>query len=377
MNTFIGFTYVDYVYYNMETNELKTAPKGVSDSGFVKCNELRKNWNQETSFDEYLIASLYLQAAEIESQESHEIWKGFQNKFTLNDAVIHYYKFYREALIAYYKQAVSEGVSIIELRHASGILFDDDHKFLSLKEEYDLYQSVIDEIKEETPHFELKLIVVAFKLAGREHFKFQLESYQYAMDKGYDFITGFDLVNEEDYSDAIYEYVEDMLLAKEKYPDFNFFFHSGETSSRSNENLYDAILLGTKRIGHGIGLVLHPHLVDLVRERQIGYEICPISNFILGYTLDMRWHPARQLMAQGVPVTISSDDPTFWKYQGISLDFTYAYLAWQLDLKDVKQLAINSIKHSSVQENLKPNLFKKFEEDWSKWIKETLKSIKN
>lgn len=82
----------------------------------------------------------------------------------------------------------------------------------------------------------------------------------------------------------------------------------------------------------------------------------------------MRWHPVRLMMAHGVEVTISSDDPTFWDYQGISLDFTYAFLAWQLDLKDVKQLAINSIKQSSVNTPAKERLLKKFHNDWNAYI---------
>ena len=368
METFMNFTYADFVYYNVDKNELLTAPNGTVPAGFDSCNSLRKNWKLEGTFDEYLVEKLLLGAQEIASKESHKIWDGFQFKFALNDAVIHYHKFYREALLAYYRQAVSEGVSIIEIRHASGILFDDNHQFLNFTQEFDLYQSVINEIKAEDPDFEIRVIVVAFKVLGHEAVRFQMESYKFALVSGYNFVTGFDLVNEEDFTPSIHEFVPEMLEFKQNHPNFNFYFHSGESTSRFNENLYDAVLMDTKRIGHGIGLVFHPHLIDLVRDRKIGYEICPISNFILGYTLDMRWHPARQLMAEGVEITISSDDPTFWAYQGISLDFTYAFLAWQLDLKDVKQLAINSIKHSSIEDSLKPKYLDKFERDWKNYM---------
>ena len=132
--------------------------------------------------------------------------------------------------------------------------------------------------------------------------------------------------------------------------------------------MYDAILLGTKRIGHGFAIQHHPQLLEMVKENDIGIEVCPISNLVLGYTLDMRWHPIRLLMQKGVAVTINSDDPTFWGYSKLSLDFTYGFIAWQLDLKDVKQLAINSIKQSSISENLKPNLLKKFHQNWNEFI---------
>jgi adenosine deaminase len=82
----------------------------------------------------------------------------------------------------------------------------------------------------------------------------------------------------------------------------------------------------------------------------------------------MRLHPVRQMMTNGLAVTISSDDPTFWDYQGLSLDFAYAFLGWQLDLKDLKQLAINAIKQSSVSEERKRKLLYKFKDDWSTFI---------
>jgi adenosine deaminase CECR1 len=155
------------------------------------------------------------------------------------------------------------------------------------------------------------------------------------------------------------------------------YFHAGESTDRNNENLYDAILLGTKRIGHGIRIASTPYLVDIIKEKDIGFEICPISNFILGYTLDLRWHPIKMLMNRGVAVTINSDDPTFWDYQDLSLDFTYAYIAWQLDLKDLKQLGINSIKQSSIKDELKPKMLKKFDYNWNKFIKSTLEKLEN
>jgi hypothetical protein len=33
---------------------------------------------------------------------------------------------------------------------------------------------------------------------------------------------------------------------------------AGESTHRVNENLYDAVILGSKRIGHGFNLGLHP-----------------------------------------------------------------------------------------------------------------------
>ena len=99
-----------------------------------------------------------------------------------------------------------------------------------------------------------------------------------------------------------------------------------------NENMFDAVIFGTKRIGHGFNLALHPYLVEKVKEANISLEVCPLSNSILAYTLDLRSHPARFLMNQGVQVTMNSDDPGFYGYSGVTLDYAIALLAWQLSI---------------------------------------------
>jgi len=50
-------------------------------------------------------------------------------------------------------------------------------------------------------------------------------------------------------------YAEPLLRFAEKHPDIPFLFHAGETlgdGTAADMNLYDAILLGAKRIGHGL-----------------------------------------------------------------------------------------------------------------------------
>ena len=88
------------------------------------------------------------------------------------------------------------------------------------------------------------------------------------------------------------------MEAKMKLGDrFQLFLHAGESTNRTNSELYDAILLGTNRIGHGFNLIMHPNLIELVKKNNICIESCPVSNKVLGYVHDLRTHPMRALLA--------------------------------------------------------------------------------
>jgi adenosine deaminase CECR1 len=92
--------------------------------------------------------------------------------------------------------------------------------------------------------------------------------------------AGFDLVGHEDSLNPLKYYLPTLLWfqdrQKEVELDVPFCFHAGETlgdGDSTDDNLYDAILLGTKRIGHGFSLAKHPRLMELCRERGIALEV--------------------------------------------------------------------------------------------------------
>ena len=69
---------------------------------------------------------------------------------------------------------------------------------------------------------------------------------------------GFDLVGPEDFVKPLKYYIEGLLRFRKRVEDLGldlpFILHAGETLGDGDEvddNLYDALLLGTKRIGHG------------------------------------------------------------------------------------------------------------------------------
>lgn len=74
---------------------------------------------------------------------------------------------------------------------------------------------------------------------------------------------------------------------------------------------------------------------------------------ILGYTYDLRVHPIRDLTYKGLQFSISSDDPGFFDYKGVTLDYAYLTLAWELNIRDLKKVSLNGITYSSISQDKK------------------------
>jgi len=52
----------------------------------------------------------------------------------------------------------------------------------------------------------------------------------------------------------------------------------------------------------------------------------------------------------------------------VALDYIYAVLAWELDMRDLKKLSLNGIKYSSINGNRKKDFDKAFDPKWEAWI---------
>jgi adenosine deaminase CECR1 len=139
------------------------------------------------------------------------------------------------------------------------------------------------------------------------------------------FNLGFDLVGHEEMGNELHNFIPEFLQfqkdcrgrSKPGRPfEIPFLFHCGETLSvggKVDGNLYDAILLNSKRIGHGYALARHPFLMKYFKEKNIAIESCPISNEILGLTPAIAGHNLPILLANDVPCTINSDNATFYR----------------------------------------------------------------
>lgn len=193
-------------------------------------------------------------------------------------------------------------------------------------------------------------------------------------------IVGYDLIAEEDRNNTTDYYRTQFLKTNQIENRFqttmDFFFHDGESNWRYNDNVVDAVLLGSKRIGHGFNVDMRPGVVARVIQDNICLEICPISNQILQYTPDIRGHYANGLYRQGVPMVISNDDPIMFGYTGLTYDFFAAVVSWGLTYKDVKRLAWSSIRYSSLTTGEQESVKYRFGLLIDGWVKKVFKNYR-
>jgi|SRR5882672_9431049 len=95
--------------------------------------------------------------------------------------------------------------------------------------------------------------------------------------------------------------------------------HAGEVGGP--EKIREAIeFLGVERIGHGISAIHDPALMDLLADQRIPLEVCPSSNVLTGalsnqlsqQNAPIESHPLPKLFRHGIPIALSTDDPTMF-----------------------------------------------------------------
>lgn len=85
--------------------------------------------------------------------------------------------------------------------------------------------------------------------------------------------------------------------------------HAGEAGGPGN--VREAIEgLGAARIGHGVRIREDAAVVQLVRDRRIPLEMCPVSNIQTKAVSGWHDYPIRDYMEQGITVTVHTDNPT-------------------------------------------------------------------
>lgn len=360
------YMYTQPTSQNNVYGQLQFFESGKAPAGWELVENLRKT---DPDLDDKLIDLLTFSAQDDRSQV---IWVDFEYIFTRMGGLVHYYPAFTNYLAAAFDSLLADGVFHIEIRTSLGGLYDLTGKQYTKEDVLTIYKTAAEMVRMKYPYFTYKIIYSDWRGKTREQIAASLQTATELRQKYPDIVVGYDLVGEEDKGHTTEFFAEQFLnaseIAQQMGIDIPFYFHDGESTLPDDFNLYDAIALKTERIGHGINLFRFPSLVDVVKTNNIALEVCPLSNQILGYIENLRMHPASEYINRGLPVTISSDDPSIFNYDGLSYDFWSAFMAWELDLRQMKRLALNSIEYSAMTPNEKQAAYTHFSSKWDEFI---------
>lgn len=120
-------------------------------------------------------------------------------------------------------------------------------------------------------------------------------------------VVGLDLAGNEDISSPT-ETGSLFIHAKDKYG-LKITIHAGETGRV--ENIITAVCeFGADRIGHGTAASKSVETMQLLKDRNICIEVCPISNRLTNAVNESESHPVIDFIAHDVPFVICSDNPS-------------------------------------------------------------------
>ncbi|KAM3071015.1 hypothetical protein ACMFMG_009921 [Clarireedia jacksonii] len=330
------------------------------------------------------------------SQTARGIWERFNYRTQMMKGLFAYESAFRNYTRACVKDFVKDNIQYAEIRPnfmSTNTLKTDDGKG-SIRNEgimkiiNDELRNTMLEIEGQKGYFGgMKVIYCTPRIFKKEQIEIALKDY-YAVSQDYiqnteafvDEKKGFDLVGEEEMGNELRHFVPEFLAfqreCKEQQLDIPFLFHCGETlqvGDKTDGNLFDAILLNAKRIGHGYAVARHPLLMQIFKEKKIAIESCPISNEILGLTPTIAGHNLPILLANDVPCTINSDNATFYR-SSLSHDFYQTMIGSEaMSLYGWKQLAMWSLEHSCMDDSERVRVTAEWArrwEDFCQWIVE-------
>lgn len=119
--------------------------------------------------------------------------------------------------------------------------------------------------------------------------------------------------------------------------------HAGETTGP--EAIWEALAIGSERIGHALSAINDPALLEEVRTRGIGLELNPTSNVRTSVCPSFAAHPLRRYFDAGLLVTLNSDDPAFFG-SDIANEYLLAHTQQDFTREELRTLAANSIRAS-------------------------------
>ncbi|KAK4038274.1 hypothetical protein C8A01DRAFT_48092 [Parachaetomium inaequale] len=179
-------------------------------------------------------------------------------------------------------------------------------------------------------------------------------------------VAGYDLAGPENLGRPLADLLPELFWFRKQCAledvQIPFFLRAGGSlgdaaAAATETNLFDALLLGTRRIGNAVALHRHPRLVEAIKDKRILVEAFPASNDGPDPIPDsVMHHPLPALLAQGVSCALCDDDSGILssKQDGgprMTNIFWHAFQTWDsTDLATLGSLAENSVRWAAFED---------------------------
>eukprot|EP01059_Diplonema_ambulator_P033262 TRINITY_DN6886_c0_g1_i1.p1 TRINITY_DN6886_c0_g1~~TRINITY_DN6886_c0_g1_i1.p1 ORF type:complete len:511 (+),score=103.35 TRINITY_DN6886_c0_g1_i1:115-1647(+) len=349
-------------------------PPSTAPPGWVLASTLRQ---QIPNFDDILYTQYWdVYHNDTTPNERVDPWGPFADFFTLTGGVLSYRPVFESYMKETIRQAVEDWkVNFLELRgfgYDSGT-YDLTKQYSSL-ESTNILINISNHMKSAYGGRWLGMRTIVSEYRGNPPDVIQKSLEQAVFIKkncaDKEFVIGWDLVGQEDSGLPLRSFLPQLLNYSNE---LDYFFHAGETdligNGTTSDNVNDAVLLGAKRIGHGLAAAKLPLAAKVLKERGITLEVCPVSNQGLQFVLDARQHPASSLFDAGIPITINNDDPAILATtNSMGYDWYLAVMSWDIDLASMKAMVIQAIQASSITDDTKTALYNQWKSEWDRWV---------
>ncbi|XP_078076088.1 adenosine deaminase 2-A isoform X2 [Mustelus asterias] len=258
-------------------------------SEWILLEQYRKQIRNVTEFDNSLFRNLTLMTENPEEAYPSQniIWKRFVEIFAAASSLISYAPVFKTYFYEALKEFHHDNVQYIEIRalllpvyELDGTLHDKDWCILA-------YQDVAKQFKTDHPDFVgTKVIFSVHRSLNNSEMKTMITEALRLYKKFPETVVGFDMVGQEDAGHPLWYFKNELLIPAKMGIKLPYFFHAGETDWEGmsiDENILDALLLNTSRIGHGYSINKHPVAKKLSKTLDVPLEVCPISNQVQCY----------------------------------------------------------------------------------------------
>lgn len=341
---------------------------------------LRAKARNSTQLDHSIMANLTLFTGEdpeaaYPSQDA--VWSRFEQAFLVAWGLVTHAPVFRDYYHTGLSQFYADNIMYVEVRALLPETYELDGSTHDRAWTLKTYRDVTARFVAQNPDFfGARVIFTVHRGANAAQMAEAVEEAMKLQSAFPEIMAGFDLVGREDRGRSLWYFREALSLPAERGVTLPYYFHAGETDLQGTEvdlNLLDALIFNTSRIGHGFALLRHPVAKELSRKRGVAVEVCPISNQVLKLVADLRNHPAATLMLEGHPLVVSSDDPAMFGTSGLSYDFYEAFVGLgglSSNLGSLKELAMNSIRYSSLAPELREKAFALWQRHWDAFVAE-------